>query len=226
MSEDNDFFKNAKHIKEDDDNEEENMNEQFKKYYNIEEESSGEENNEEENNEEENQNNQNFRSNMFGGFDYNQFMNQSSSEYMMYSTMDLLKTMNIMTELKQLFSSLNDWDRIVIYYAYELMQRNMQLAYKLILYLFKTQNEELVSQMMYWGLLLFCLSNVQTAYSYLIYRVYILDKDFARKLHEFMKEQFMFFENSDDMYGTFTNIMPNRLDQPRGGRYGANPNVS
>ncbi len=219
MSEDNDFFKNAKHIKEenyeDDIQEEdyqEDINEQFKKYYNVEEESNGEE---EENNQEEN----NFRSNMFGGFDYNQFMNQSSSEYMMYSTMDLLKTMNIMTELRQLFSSLSDWDRIVIYYAYELMQRNMQLAYKLILYLFKTQNEELVSQMMYWGLLLFCLSNVQTAYSYLIYRVYILDKDFARKLHEFMKEQFMFFENSSDMYGTFTNMIPNRLDRPQGGRY-------
>ncbi len=219
MSEDNDFFKNAKHIKEenyeDDIQEEdyqEDINEQFKKYYNVEEESNGEE---EENNQEEN----NFRSNMFGGFDYNQFMNQSSSEYMMYSTMDLLKTMNIMTELRQLFSSLSDWDRIVIYYAYELMQRNMQLAYKLILYLFKTQNEELVSQMIYWGLLLFCLSNVQTAYSYLIYRVYLLDKAFARKLHEFMKEQFMFFENSSDMYGTFTNMIPNRLDRPQGGRY-------
>ncbi len=149
-------------------------------------------------------------------------MNQSSSEYMMYSTMDLLKTMNIMTELRQLFSSLSDWDRIVIYYAYELMQRNMQLAYKLVLYLFKTQSEELVSQMIYWGLLLFCLSNVQTAYSYLIYRVYKLDKAFARKLHEYMKEQFMFFENNDDMYGSFTNMMPNRLDRPQGGRYGSN----
>ncbi len=230
MSDDNDFFKNAKHIKEEnyeDDiqeedypigEEENDINEQFKKYYNVEEESSEEE--------ESNNNEQNFRNNMFGGFDYNQFMNQSSSEYMMYSTMDLLKTMNIMTELRQLFSSLSDWDRIVIYYAYELMQRNMQIAYKLVLYLFKTQNEELVSQMIYWGLLLFCLSNVQTAYSYLIYRVYKLDKAFARKLHEFMKEQFMFFENSSDMYGSFTNTMPNRLDQPRGGRYSNTGNVS
>ncbi len=205
MSDENDFFKNAKHIKE------ENIDV------------------EEDNNLEEGENNnQNFTNNMFGDFDYNQFMNQSSSEYMMYSTMDLLKTMNIMTELRQLFNGLDDWDRIVIYYAYELMQRNMQIAYKLVLYLFKSQSEELVSQMIYWGLLLYCLSNVQTAYSYLIYRVYKLDKNFARKLHEFMKEQFMFFEDTSDMYGSFTNMMPNRLDRPQGGRYGANinPNVS
>jgi hypothetical protein len=202
MSDENDFFKNANYIKEENNT------------------------NEDESSEEENQNDQNFRSQMFGEFDYNQFMNQSSSEYMMYSTMDLLKTMNIMTELRQLFNILDDWDRIVIYYAYELMQRNMQLAYKLILYLFKTQSEELVSQMMYWGLLLYCLSNVQTAYSYLIYRVYKLDKDFARKLHEFMKEQFMFFEDTSDMHGSFNNMIPNRLDIPRGGRYSNTENVS
>jgi hypothetical protein len=200
MNDENDFFKNAQHIKEEDSNIE--ADEEY-----------------------EEENNNDFRNNMFGGFDYNQFMNQSSSEYMMYSTMDLIKTMNIMTELRQLFSSLSDWDRVVIYYAYELMQRNMQIAYKLVLYLFKTRNEELVSQMIYWGLLLFCLSNVQTAYSYLIYRVYKLDKAFARKLHEYMKEQFMFFENSDDMSGEFNNMTTNRLDQPQGGRYGANPNV-
>jgi hypothetical protein len=203
MSEDNDFFKNAKHINED----------------------NQEEDNYQEDNYQEEDNNQNFRDAMFGSFDYNQFMNQSSSEYMMYSTMDLLKTMNIMTELRQLFSSLSDWDRVVIYYAYELMQRNMQLAYKLILYLFKTQSEELVSQMIYWGLLLFCLSNVQTAYSYLIYRVYKLDKDFARKLHEYLKEQFMFFENSADMYGSFNNNIQNRLDHT-GGRYNNLGNVN
>ncbi len=244
MSEDNDFFKNAKHIKEEDD-----ILNEFKKYYNVEEENDyqeeendyqKEENDyqEEENDYQEEENDyqkeendyqkeeNDFRNNMFGGFDYNQFMNQSSSEYMIYSTMDLLKTMNIMSELKQLFASLSDWDRLVIYYAYELMQRNMQLAYKLVLYLFKTRNEELVSQMIYWGLLLFCLSNVQTAYSYLIYRVYKLDKAFARKLHEFMKEQFMFFENSSDMYGSFTNMIPNRLDQPQGGRYSNTENIS
>ena len=96
----------------------------------------------------------------------------------------------------------------------------MQVAYKLILYLFKTQSEELVSQMIYWGLLLYCLSNVQTAYSYLIYRVYILDKDFARKLHGFLKEQFMFFEDTSDMTGAFNNMTLNRLDIPQGGRYG------
>ena len=188
MSEDNDFFKNAKDIREDEGEDTESTDD-------------------EENND--------FKKNMFGSFDYNQFMNQSSSEYMMYSTMDIIKTMNIMTELKQLFSSLGDWDRIILFYAYELMQRNMQVVYKLGLYLFKNQNEDLVSQMMYWGLLLFCLSNVQTAYSYLIYRVYKLDKAFARKLHEFLKEQFMFFDNAAHMSGAFNNIVPNRLDHPQ-----------
>ncbi len=145
-------------------------------------------------------------------FDYNKFMNQSSAEYMMYSTMDLMKTMNIMSELRQLFSALDDWDRIVLYYAYELMQRNMQVAYKLLLYLFKSESNEFVSQIIYWGLLLYCLSNVQTAYAYLIYRVYLLNKDLAYKLHEYLKEEFMFFENPQHMSGTFNNnILPNRL---------------
>ncbi len=222
MSDEDDFFKNAKNVKYDNE-EEDDINDQFKKYYNLHEEKHEDIEEEHEDIEEEHEK---FRNKMFGSFDYNQFMNQSSSEYMMYSTMDLLKTMNIMTELRQLFSSLSDWDRVVIYYAYELMQRNMQLAYKLVLYLFKTQNEELVSQMIYWGLLLFCLSNVQTAYSYLIYRVYKLDKAFARKLHEYLKEQFMFFENSDEMCGSFTNNIKNRLDHPQGGRYSRIGNVN
>lgn len=236
MSEDNDFFKNAKHIKEDDDysGEEDNVHKEFKEYYNLEgdnESTSKGDNNEStsEAEEESHNHNQNFSSNIFGSFDYNQFMNQSSSEYMMYNTMDIIKTMNIMTELRQLFSSLGDWDRIVLFYAYELMQRNMQISYKLILHLFKTQNDELISQMIYWGLLLFCLSNVQTAYSYLIYRIYKLDKAFARKLHQFLKEQFMFFENTNDMSGTFNNNVYNRLDHnqgSRGGIYGNNENVS
>ena len=215
MSEE-DFFKNAKDIKEESEN------------------TYGEEESESTYGEEESENtygeeNDDLKKNMFGSFDYNQFMNQSSSEYMMYSTMDIIKTMNIMTELKQLFSSLGDWDRIVLFYAYELMQRNMQVVYKLGLYLFKNQNEDLVSQMIYWGLLLFCLSNVQTAYSYLIYRVYKLDKAFARKLHEFLKEQFMFFDNAAHMSGVFNNIVPNRLDHPqesRNERYGDTANVS
>lgn len=208
MSEYNDFFKNAKNIREDNDTE--SMDEE------IDTESRDEDSDD-------------LKKNMFGSFDYNQFMNQSSSEYMMYSTMDIIKTMNIMTELRQLFDSLGDWDRIVLFYAYELMQRNMQVVYKLGLYLFKNQNEDLVSQMIYWGLLLFCLSNVQTAYSYLIYRVYKLDKAFARKLHEFLKEQFMFFDNTKDMSGVFNNIVPNRLDHPqesRNERYGDTANVS
>ena len=143
--------------------------------------------------------------------DYEEFMKQSSADYMMYSTMDLMKTMNIFKEVRVLFTVLSDWDRIVLYYAYELMQRNMQICYKLGLYLFKNQNEEIVSQMIYWGLLLFCMSNVQTAYSYLIYRVYLLNKDLARRLHEHMKEQFMFFDDKDDMAGTFNDFVPNRL---------------
>lgn len=207
MSEDNDFFKNAKHIKE-----EEDIQEQFKAYYNLEE---NDEYSNEENDEYSDEENDDLKKKMFESFDYNKFMNQSSSEYMMYSTMDMIKTMNIMAELRNLFGLLDDWDRIVIFYAYELMQRNMQVAYKLILYLYRTQNEDLLSQMIYWGLLLFCLSNVQTAYSYLIYRVYKLDKRLARKLHSFLNEQFTFFNNVSDMAGTFNNNVPNRLDIKR-----------
>ncbi len=144
--------------------------------------------------------------------DYEEFMKQGSADYMMYSTMDLMKTMNIFREIRVLFTNLSDWDRIVLYYAYELMQRNMQICYKLGLYLFKHQSEEIVSQMIYWGLLLFCMSNVQTAYSYLIYRVYLLDSDLARRLHEHMKSQFMFFDNHEDMAGDFNDFVPNRLD--------------
>ncbi len=149
--------------------------------------------------------------------DYHDFMKQSSSEYMMYSTMDLMKSMNIFRELRELFANLSDWDRITLYYAYELMQRNMQMCYKLGLYLFKMKSEEFVGQIIYWGLLLFCMANVQTAYSYLIYRVYRIDRDFARRLHEHMKEQFVFFENPEDMNGTFNDAtLPNRVS-----RYGS-----
>ncbi len=79
------------------------------------------------------------------------------------------------------------------------------------------KSEEFVGQIIYWGLLLFCMANVQTAYSYLIYRVYRIDRDFARRLHEHMKEQFVFFENPEDMNGTFNDAtLPNRVS-----RYGS-----
>ncbi len=135
--------------------------------------------------------------------DYKAFMGQSSTEYLMTSTLDLFKTMRLARELRDLFTCLSDWDRIVIFYAYELMQRNMQICYKLGLYLYQMRNEEIVAQMVYWGLLLFCMSNVQTAYTYLIYRIYILDKELARKIHETVKEQFMFFDNPEEMMGEF-----------------------
>ncbi len=88
----------------------------------------------------------------------------------------------------------------------------MQICYKIGLYLFKTRSEDLAAQMIYWGLLLFCMANVQTAYSYLIYRVYLLNKDLARRLHEHMKSQFMFFDHPEEMNGAFNDFVPNRLD--------------
>lgn len=135
--------------------------------------------------------------------DYKAFMGQSSAEYLMTSTLDLFKTMRLARELRDLFTCLSDWDRIVIFYAYELMQRNMQICYKLGLYLYQMRNEDVIPQMIYWGLLLFCMSNVQTAYTYLIYRIYILDKELARKIHEAVKEQFMFFDNPEEMMGEY-----------------------
>ncbi len=135
--------------------------------------------------------------------DYKAFMGQSSAEYLMTSTLDLFKTMRLARELRDLFTCLSDWDRIVIFYAYELMQRNMQICYKLGLYLYQMRNEDVIPQMIYWGLLLFCMSNVQTAYTYLIYRIYILDKELARKIHETVKEQFMFFDKPEEMMGEY-----------------------
>ncbi len=213
---DSDFFKNQKAIREDeeveeinDENEvkdEDDSQDQFRKYYHVDEEESSEEEIEEEP-----PTQQNHSFNPFMN-DYMQFMSQSSADYMLYSTMDLMNTMNIFREVRNLFTRLDDWDRIVIFYAYELMQRNMQVCYKLGLYLFKNRDEDIMSQMIYWGLLLFCMANVQTAYSYLIYRVYRLDKDLARRLHEHMKDQFMFFDNPEDMAGSFNDFVPNRLD--------------
>ena len=167
-----------------------------------------------ENNEEhhfENDENMNQEENNNRQFDYNSFMNMSSTEYMLQSTLDMMETFQIVRELQSIFTKLDDWDRIVLYYAYELMQRNMQIAYKLCLYLFRSSCEDLTSQIMYWGLLLYCLSNVQTAYAYLIYRVYLLDENVARKLHEYLKGEFMFFEKSDPMFGTFNDVPLQRV---------------
>jgi hypothetical protein len=147
--------------------------------------------------------------------DYKAFMGQSSAEYLMTSTLDLFKTMRLARELRDLFTCLSDWDRIVIFYAYELMQRNMQICYKLGLYLYQMRNEDVIPQMIYWGLLLFCMSNVQTAYTYLIYRIYILDKELARKIHETLKEQFMFFDNPEEMMGEF-NLNTERCERLQG----------
>ncbi len=221
MSNEDDFFKNQKEIQKEEEEElmnefqniniEDNIKDQFKKYYDVE--NSG--------SDEEDSGNEVEENGSFNPFmnDYQQFMNQSSTDYLMYSTMDLMKTMNIFREVRVLFTNLSDWDRIVLFYAYELMQRNMQICYKLGLYLYKNRNEDIISQMIYWGLLLFCMANVQTAYSYLIYRVYLLNKDLARRLHEHMKEQFMFFDDPEDMAGSFNDFVPNRLDRPQGERY-------
>jgi hypothetical protein len=225
MSDNDDFFKNQEQITNEEEDEDELLEEyeninvdtmndikdQFKKYYNIEE--SGKYNMEEEESgeDEEENSNPNGSSNPFMG-DYTQFMNQSSSDYLMYSTMDLMKTMNIFRELRTLMTNLGDWDRIILFYAYELMQRNMQVCYKLGLYLYKNRDEDVIPQMIYWGIMLFCMANVQTAYSYIIYRIYKLDKDFACRLHEHMKEQFMFFDDHKDMAGSFNDNIINRLD--------------
>lgn len=147
--------------------------------------------------------------------DYKAFMGQSSAEYLMTSTLDLFKTMRLARELRELFTCLSDWDRIVIFYAYELMQRNMQVCYKLGLYLYQVRNEDVIPQMIYWGLLLFCMSNVQTAYTYLIYRIYILDKELARKIHETVKEQFMFFDKPEEMMGEY-NFNTERCERLQG----------
>ncbi len=221
MSNEDDFFKNQKEIQKEEEEElmnefqniniEDNIKDQFKKYYDVE--NSGSDEEDSGNEAEENRSFNPFMN------DYQQFMNQSSTDYLMYSTMDLMKTMNIFREVRVLFTNLSDWDRIVLFYAYELMQRNMQICYKLGLYLYKNRNEDIISQMIYWGLLLFCMANVQTAYSYLIYRVYLLNKDLARRLHEHMKEQFMFFDDPEDMAGSFNDFVPNRLDRPQGERY-------
>jgi hypothetical protein len=216
MSDEDDFFKNQKEIHKEEEEEElmnefeniniedsDNIKDQFNKYYHVD----GSDSNSSSDSDKE----ENGSFNPFMG-DYQQFMNQSSTDYLMYSTMDLMKTMNIFREVRVLFTNLSDWDRIVLFYAYELMQRNMQVCYKLGLYLYKNRNEDIISQMIYWGLLLFCMANVQTAYSYLIYRVYLLNKDLARRLHEHMKEQFMFFDDPEDMAGSFNDFVPNRLD--------------
>jgi hypothetical protein len=219
MSDEDDFFKNQKEIHKEEEeelmNEFENINiedsdnikDQFNKYYHVD----GSNSNSSSDSDKEECNEENGSFNPFMN-DYQQFMNQSSTDYLMYSTMDLMKTMNIFREVRVLFTNLSDWDRIVLFYAYELMQRNMQICYKLGLYLYKNRNEDIISQMIYWGLLLFCMANVQTAYSYLIYRVYLLNKDLARRLHEHMKEQFMFFDDPEDMAGSFNDFVPNRLD--------------
>ena len=129
------------------------------------------------------------------------FLAQSSQEHMLESTMEIFRTMEILKGLRDLMQTMDIWDQIILYYAYELLQRNLQTAQKLTLYIYKTSSTELVHQIFYWSMLVYTLSNVQTSYAYLIYRIYQRDRELAFKIHAEMKS-FVFFEKSEDLMGS------------------------
>jgi hypothetical protein len=133
------------------------------------------------------------------------FLEQSSQEYMLESTMEIFRTVEILKGLRDLMQKMDLWDQTVLFYAYELLQRNLQTAQKLALYIYKTSATELVHQIFYWSMLVYTLSNVQTSYAYLIYRIYQRDRELAFKIHAEMKS-FVFFEKSEDLMGTYNDV--------------------
>lgn len=133
------------------------------------------------------------------------FLEQSSGEYMLESTMEIFRTMDILKGLRDMMQTMDIWDQTIIFYAYELLQRNLQTAQKLALYIYKTSATEFVHQIFYWSMLVYTLSNVQTSYAYLIYRIYQRDRELALKIHEEMK-CFVFFEKSEDLMGSYNDI--------------------
>jgi hypothetical protein len=89
-------------------------------------------------------------------------------------------------------NNINDWDKIIIIYNLYLIFNHLYIAYYLIDYISKNNNNNIILQFRDVYIFFFILCNLKNSYLYCIFNISKIDKKLANSFYTNTKEYFVF----------------------------------